>query len=196
MLSRKTAASIERTIADRETTAANLAREIEADRVALSDVMDDGPRYDRAFASIAAKEGRLAALKTSLDPLRAELVTAREREVSADLLKRAAALRRQLAAEMKEYATKIEPAALVISAFGERHQRTRWEADRVNEELRAVGRRDTKADGVTYTRREPGFEDIQSPAPEGVVHAASFFHDLYIPAFRAGTYAIWRGKKS
>lgn len=196
MLIRKSAAAIERTIAEREIAAAAVADEVQANRATLSDAMDDGARYDRAFASIAAKESRLAAIRASLDPLRAELQTARQREGADDLLKRAAALRRQVAAEMKEYSTKIEPHLAAVADFAERYQRTRRDVECLNEELREAGRKRTIVGGATHVDRKSGYEDVQVAVPEGMAHPTGFFRELHIPASRAGKLAIWRGVKS
>lgn len=80
MLARNKSAAIERTIAEREAMDVTLTRQIGADRASLSDVMDDGARYEAAFAALSAKEARLATIKASLAPLRADLSAAIERE--------------------------------------------------------------------------------------------------------------------
>lgn len=164
-------------------------------QAAVDDAVLKPSEHERASFALDAsvkREAKLREMAADLEPL---IAAAHQREASDNLLKRAAILRRQAAAEMKEYA-KLEPHLAAVAALGERHQRTQWEIEQLNRELREAGKRDRVVAGVTYIERDPRFEDVQSATPAGLAHPRRFFHDLHIPALRVGTHPIWRGKNS
>lgn len=186
----------ERRVADTlAAIAAGLGR-AEAARHTLEGLEIGSVAHSKALTTISTESANAEALRATLPRLTAELELARQAKATADLQDRAKALRCRVDAEMKEYATKIEPHLAAVASFGERHQRTRWEMERLNDELRTVGRRDKVVGGMTYVGGEAGFEDVQSPVPDGLVHPVRFFAELHVPALRSGTPVIWRGAKS
>lgn len=162
---------------------------------AAAEAAEDPAERREAKASARKHRGTAADARELADALAPKIEAAQAREVLSELLKRRAAMDRTLTAQAKEWA-KIEPHLTAVADFGARYEQTRWEAARLNDELLAAGERRTLVNGATHLSRERGLESVQFTSPENIAHPNRFFHDLHIPAYRAGERALWQGKRS
>lgn len=127
--------AIERVLSERENTIEKLGAERLSDKAGLTALMNDGSAYDRAHAKIAAKESRLRELRASLEPLKAELEQARQREATALTQAKLADFERRKRKAAPSRKARYERAAAELGALANEMAAERNEA----EQLRHLG---------------------------------------------------------